>query len=169
MRRLTLLLALLVGFSLAIPAGATTTRIDFEATGNTMTGDAERSWLAGTIEHIRSQPVEGEFIFDPAVDGLPNTGDLHGSINVNFDTRTFDGRVWGEGTLEFDDGGFELKFAGDVGLDGFALVADYRGVGHGYGVYEGMQMRLTAHELIGFPGNPNTTEYDGELFIPADL
>lgn len=165
MRRLSVLLALLTVFSLAIPAGATTTRLSISGSQQSSLVDPGKVWSSGPILHVRDQEVAGIFTLDQSA-GLPSTGTSHAFVNINLDTRTASGRVWGEGVLDFGDGGFDTTFSGDVrpaNVPG-GLLAELKLVGHGYGSLEGTELRLTAQEfvLIGF------ATFEGVVFVPGD-
>lgn len=166
MRRFTvLLMALLTAFSLTIPAGATTTRIEISGTAALAQSDPGDVSVSGPILRFRGQEVLSEFAFDESA-FLPSVGTSQAVINVNLDTRTNDGRVWGEGSLDFGDGGFDTTFWGDVRAAGVpgGLLAEFDVVGHGYGSFEGTQIRLTVqeHVLVGF------ASFEGVAFVPGD-
>lgn len=165
MRRLTVLLALLTVFSLAIPVGATTTRLEISGTQQSSLVDPGKVWSSGPILHVRDQEVAGILTLDQSA-GLPSTGTSHAFVNINLDTRTGNGRAWGEGSLDFGDGGFDTTFSGDVrpaNVPG-GLLFEFELVGHGYGSLEGMELRITGQEfvLVGF------ATFEGVIFVPGD-
>lgn len=165
MRRLTVLLALLTVFSLAIPTGAKTTRFEISGTQESNLVDPGEVSFSGPILHVRGQQVAGELTLGESA-FLPSTGTSHAVVNFNLDTRTGNGRGWGEGSLDFGDGGFDTTFWADIrpaDVPG-GLLAEFEIVGHGYGSLEGTELRVTAQEqvLIGF------ATFEGVMFVPGD-
>ena len=151
--------------ALSMPASATTTRIDVTGTAQVVEMvDPGHSWLSGAIGHTRDRQVRTISTPDPS-SGLP-VGVILATVNVNFDTRTLEGRVWGDGTIDHGDGGFSMTFAGDISpadVPG-GYVAESRFVGHGFGSYEGYQLRFGSREIVA----EGSATFEGVLFKPGD-
>lgn len=163
--RFTIVLALVALFAFAIPASATTTRVDFSATGQVVgVIAAGKTWESGDILHVRDyQPVVAMEI---DADGFPDTGIAYGSVNFNLDQRTGHGRVWGTTVFEIGDGGFDCTASGEIRpapVPG-GLLGEFDAVCHGFDEYEGVQTRGTITEIIGI----GQQAFDGFVFVPGD-
>lgn len=163
--RFTVVIALMALFALAIPATATTTRSDFSARGQVVgVVDAGDSWVSGEILHVRGYQPVLEWAID--ADGFPTTGLAQGSVNFNLDQRTGLGRAWGTTVLAIGNGGFECSGSGDIRpaqVPG-GLLGEIDTVCHGYGEYEGTQLRGTIVEVIGI----GQQTFEGFFFTPGD-
>lgn len=164
-RRFTVLLALIGLFAFAVPASATTTRVDISATGQVVGAlGVDDSWEFGPILHVRNyQPV---VVMTIRADGFPASGVAHGTINFNLDQRTGQGQVWGTTVLEIGDGGFDCTASGDIrpaAVPG-GLLGEFEAVCHGWDEYAGLQMRGTITELVGI----GRQAFDGFVFVPGD-
>jgi hypothetical protein len=165
MRRFTALLVVVSLLVLASPAGATTSRVDFTGTQQTVgIEDPGDEWFSGPIHHVRDRQLLGVSMPDPST-GLP-TGTTLGTLNFNIDTTTFHGRVWGEATLDYGDGGFETTFSGDISTADVpgGVLGELKVVGRGYGSFEGMQLRATVNEVV----LTGSATFEGTLFAPGD-
>lgn len=163
MRHLTVGVIVVALLGLAAPASATTTRIEISGTQQIVAiADLGREWLSGPIQHVRSRQFVGILTFVES-GGLPSVGSTTASVNINLDTRTFDGRVSGEGAIDFGGGGFTTTFEGEVRPANGGLLGEYRLVGHGYGIYEGMQLRVEIQELI----LQGSSTFEGVVFSPG--
>jgi hypothetical protein len=163
--RFTILLVLVALFAFAIPASATTTRVDFSAAGQVIGAlDAGDSWVSGDILHVRNyRPVVAMTI---DADGFPDDGVAYGAVNFNLDQRTGHGQVWGNTVFEIGDGGFDCTASGDIAPAAVpgGLLGEFEAVCHGFDQYEGVQIRGTIVELVGI--GQQTVE--GFSFIPGD-
>jgi hypothetical protein len=158
-------LLVVVSLALSNPASATTTRVDVSGTAQVVEMvDPGHSWLSGAIGHTRGRQVRTLSIPDPS-SGLP-VGIIVATVNVNFDTRTLEGRVWGGGTIDYGDGGFSMTFSGDISPAAVpgGYVAESRFVGHGFGSYEGYQLRVGSREIVA----QGSATFEGVLFTPGD-
>ncbi|HEX6221948.1 MAG TPA: hypothetical protein VF115_12710 [Acidimicrobiia bacterium] len=163
--RLTAAVITILILSIASPAYATTTRLEFSGVQQTIgQGDPGRSWVSGSIEHVRGRQLFGLSIPD-ATTGLP-TGTTDGRLNYNLDLTTFEGRVWGAVTIDYGDGGFEGTFSGSIGPANVpgGLLGEFQFVGHGFGNLEGTQVRAMVRELIAF----GSATFDGVMFTPGE-
>jgi hypothetical protein len=165
MRTVAAGLLAVVSLALSNPASARTTRV--HVTGTTQViemVDPGRSWLSGPIGHTRGRQVRTLSTPD-ASSGLP-VGVILATVNVVVDTRTFEGWVWGRGTVDYGDGGFSMIFAGDISPAAVpgGYVAESRFVGHGFGSYKGYQLRVTSREIVA----EGSATFEGVLFKPGD-
>lgn len=151
--------AALIG--LGLPVSATTTKIEVSGTQQAVGFDFGETWTSGSIQHVRNGQTS-TLVFPTS--GLPAEGSNTVSFSYNLNLRTGEGRAWGTGNIVFEGGGFETTFTGDISPSLAGPVGVFHVVGHGYGAYEGMQLRLSGTEnlAIGF------TTFDGILFEPGN-
>jgi hypothetical protein len=160
-RRMTIWVILVVLFGLALPATATTSQVAISGTQQVVDFQPGECWMSGSIQHMRG--AQSVSVLSP-VSGLPHQGLATATVNFNLDVRTGQGRAWGKGSLVFEGGGFETTFAGDVSSGPNGLEGVFRVVGHGYGVFEGMQVRVIGYENL----NTGSTTFEGVLFEPGE-
>lgn len=164
MRTLAAAVLAVVPLAWSSPASATTTRVDIAGTAQVVAMvDPGQSWLSGPIGHTRDRQVLTLLTPDPS-SALP-VGTIHATVNVNVDTRTLEGRVWGGGTIDYGDGGFSMTFSGDISPAAVpgGYVAESRLVGHGFGSYEGYQLRATSREIVA----EGSATFEGVLVTPG--
>jgi hypothetical protein len=165
MRPFTVLLALLATLGLTSPAAATTTRVEFTGSQQTVAViDPGETWMSGPIVHVRGRVLQA-VLMPQTPESLPE-GDVTITHSFTLDTRTFEGRAWSQSVVDFGDGGFEVTSQGSfhpAAVPG-GLLGDFEIVGQGFGAYEGMQVRATFHEFVavGFG------TFEGVLFTPGD-
>lgn len=140
---------------LVAPVAARTTWKEFTGT-QAPTGPASggRMWVSDGILHIRDYQVETQF----AASDERISGDLLNTFNANW--RLLEsgfpghGRMWGTVRITSDDGHWDCSYTGErTKFDYYTYI---RAVCHGYGDYEGLQVRMN---LVNETPNP-----DAQLF-----
>lgn len=156
----TVFVILLALLGLTLPATATTTQVEVSGTQQLIGFQPGHTWMSGPVQHMRGG--QSTSVVSPA-SGLPPQGLNIVEVNFNLDTRTGEGRTWGTGDLRFEGGGFETTFTGDISVGPNGPEGVFRVVGHGYGSFEGMRVRILGHEILmtGF------TTFEGILFEPG--
>lgn len=160
-RAITAIVLVVMMIGLSSPAHGMTTKIEVTGTQQALSFDEGDSWYSGPIQHMRGLRSESRNL---PLSGLPNEiGTTHATVSFNLDTRTLKGRAWGTATLVFSNGGFSTTFSGDVFPGPSGLMGVFDIVGHGYGAFEGMQLRLKGNENLG----TGFTTYEGVLIDPG--
>ena len=162
MRRRAILmiaLALLVTVGSALPGSAKTDRIEFAA-DDYVAGfvDPGTEWMSGPVYHLRGLTLEYDTVGPEIYDGVTVV-----EININRNTETGKGTLWGtwELTLDASDGGYAgtwvASFTGEASPEWTG-----HGVGKGFGDAAGSQIRI---ELTQQPYGDSVT---GVLFMPGN-
>lgn len=140
MRKATsILVALVVLLTMAVPASAKTNRIPFSGEDHlTVAPHGGRMWMSDDgVVQVRGSMSE----YDARYGGEFYTGDVSLVVNYTLDLTTMTGRLWGTNSIDVAgyDGGFTGKWVAwftDTGWAG-------RGLAHGYGELAGYQQRYT--------------------------
>jgi len=157
-RATTILIALVVLLTMAVPASAKTNRIPFSGEDHlTVAPHGGRMWMSDDgVVQVRGSMSEYGALYG----GEFYTGDASIVVNYTLDLATMTGRLWGTNHIDVDgyDGGFTGRWVAWFTATGW----EGRGLSHGFGELAGYQQRYTltsAHfgDLIeGFtflPGN----------------
>lgn len=137
-RTATIAAALVVLFTMAVPAVAKTDRIAFSGedlfVGQVLPG---RQWVSDDgILHVRGSMST----YTSTSDSVFYGGDLTIVVNYNLDLATMTGTMWGTSHLEVDDdGGFDGTWTGK--FTGTETVWVGHGRSKGYGTLNGYQQR----------------------------
>lgn len=137
-RTATIAAALVVLFTMAVPAVAKTDRIAFSGedllVGQVLPG---RQWVSDDgILHVRGSMST----YTSTSDSVFYGGDLTIVVNYNLDLATMTGTMWGTSHLEVDDdGGFDGTWTGK--FTGTETVWVGHGRSKGYGTFNGYQQR----------------------------
>jgi hypothetical protein len=166
MKKISVVFIVLVCFSfLVLPTGqasAAATRTEFagiESPDPDDPGFPGEMWISGRVLHIRGMISVYEMITsDPRVGGHDVV-----TINTNFDLQTFSGRMWGTFCLSNDNGYWFGTWTGERALNGYAYI---RGVGDGYGDYEGLKIFLDIVRLSPDPAYPE--DISGYILDPGE-
>lgn len=154
-RLLALITTLLLALVVAVPAQAKTERIPFEAHEAVIAvPDEGRTWVSNGIEHTRGLVL----LYEATSDSPYYTGQTLVTVNMNVDTATGQGTMWGTSDLMLSayDGGFAGTWVATFNDDGDGWTADGRT--HGYGDVKGLQQRFTVD---------NTGFVTGFVMIPG--
>jgi len=156
---LTIIGALMLIVSIAAPASAQVTKIDYSGYECPIAewGEPERIWYSGNIVHARGVTSALELVSgNPYVDGI-------NYIVMNYDANTLTGDVHVYGTTKwvpyaYDDGYYEGNFTSHwSGLEGWR-----NAVLHGYGELNGI---IVTNE--GYAMDMNGCDYfTGVILIP---
>ena len=139
-RLLALITTLLLALVVVVPAQAKTERIPFEAQEAVIAvPDPGRTWVSDGIEHTRGLVL----LYEATSDSPYYTGQTLVTVNMNVDTATGLGTMWGTSDLMLStyDGGFAGTWVATFNDDGDGWTADGRT--HGYGDVDGLQQRFT--------------------------
>jgi hypothetical protein len=140
-KRLLILVAGLIVLSILVaPVAARTIRTEYYGfeyfVGSLSPG---REWVSGAVYHVRgAQEAYEDVVSDPRL-----CGDTLVTINANFQFADWPvivyGPMWGTFRIDNDGGYWEGSWVGQRTEQGFSYI---RGVGRGYGAYEGLQARV---------------------------
>lgn len=138
-RATTILVAVVVLLTMAVPASAKTDRIPFSGEDHlTVAPHGGRMWMSDDgVVQVRGSMSE----YDARYGGEFYTGDASIVVNYTLDLATMTGRLWGTNHLDVEgyDGGFTGRWVAWFTPTGW----EGRGLSHGFGELAGYQQRYT--------------------------
>lgn len=138
-RATTILVAVVVLLTMAVPASAKTDRIPFSGEDHlTVAPHGGRMWMSDDgVVQVRGSMSE----YDARYGGEFYTGDASIVVNYTLDLATMTGRLWGTNHLDVEgyDGGFTGRWVAWFTATGW----EGRGLSHGFGELAGYQQRYT--------------------------